>query len=205
MDAGVKVTQYYGAGIPRFVVRMASNCTARRNVLPPPNKRGRPREKGELIRPLPRTRKGKTIAGSQPDVQLSFLYQGRTIVVHGWQDLVSSDLKPDPDHDTFHIWVFFDPAYQEPLVLATNVDLKPESVFAIYLDRWPVEQTPLAAKQVIGLQRQFVFAPESCRRLPELALLAGNILTYLAAVLPPMPTGFWDRHPKKRQAACAGS
>jgi len=64
---------------------------------------------------------------------------------------------------------------------------------------------PLAAKQMIGLHRQFVFAPESCQRLPELALLAGNILTYLAAVLPPMPTDFWDQHPKKHQAACAGS
>ena len=205
VDAGVKVTQCHEAGIPRFVVRMASNCTARRNVLPPSNKRGRPREKGELIRPLPRTRKGKIIAGSQPDVQLSFPYQGRIIEVYGWRDLVSSDLKPDPNHETFDIWVFFDPAYQEPLILATNVDLKPESVFAFYLDRWPVEQTPLAAKQMIGLHRQFVFAPESCRRLPELALLAGNILTYLAAVLPPMPTGFWDRHPKKRQGVCAGS
>jgi len=83
--------------------------------------------------------------------------------------------------------------------------LKPESTFALYLDRWPVEQVPLAAKQMIGLNRQFVFAPDSCLRLPELALLAGNILTYLAAVLPPMPTGFWDQHPKKHQAACAGS
>ena len=101
--------------------------------------------------------------------------------------------------------VFFDPAYQDPLLLATNVALKPESVFAFYLDRWPVEQVPLAAKQMIGLHRQFVFAQESCQRLPELALLAGNILTYLAAVLPPMPTGFWDRHQKKHQAVCAGS
>jgi len=30
-------------------------------------------------------------------------------------------------------------------------------------------------------------------------LLTGNILTYLAATLPPFPTGFWDRHPKKRR------
>ena len=73
----------------------------------------------------------------------------------------------------------------------------PESVFALYLDRWPVEQVPLAAKQIIGLHRHFVFAPQSCLRLPELALLAGNVLSYLAAVLSPMPTGFWDRHPKK--------
>ena len=49
---------------------------------------------------------------------------------------------------------------------------------------------------MIGLHRQFVFAIASCLRLPELSLLAGAILTYLAAVLPPVPSGFWDRTPK---------
>ena len=205
LDAGVKISQCQAAAIKRFVVRLASNCTARRNFLPKRNNRGRPREKGELVRPLARNRTGNTIPASEPDLQLSFIWQGREIQVYGWQDLVLSGLKVDPDHDTFHICVFFDPAYQDPLLLATNVTLKPESVFALYLDRWPVEQVPLAAKQMIGLHRHFVFAPESCLRLPELALLAGNILTYLAAVLPPMPTGFWDRHPKKHQAACAES
>jgi hypothetical protein len=53
------------------------------------------------------------------------------------------------------------------------------------------------AKQLLGLQRQFVFAPASRQRLPELALLAANILTHLAAVLPPLPTGFWDRCPRR--------
>jgi len=53
------------------------------------------------------------------------------------------------------------------------------------------------ARQLLGLKRQFVFAPASRRRLPELALLAANILTYLAAVLSPLPTGFWDRRPKR--------
>jgi hypothetical protein len=205
LDAGVKVSHCQDAGIARYVVRLASNCTARRNVLPESQGRGRPREKGVLIRPLARTRQGNTIPASAPDLQMNFTWQEREVQVHGWQDLVLSDCKVDLDQDTFDIWVFFDPLYQDPLLLATNGALKPESVFALYLDRWPVEQVPLAAKQMIGLQRQFVFAHESCLRLPELALLAGNILTYLAAVLPPMPTGFWDRHPKKRQAACAGS
>ena len=205
LDAGVKVSQCQAAGIKRFVVRLASNCTARRNFLPKEKQRGRPREKGELVRPLARTYKGNTLPASKPDLQSSFTYQGRKIRVHGWLNVVLSQCKVDPDQDTFHIWVFYDPLYEEPLLLATNVDLQPSSVFALYLDRWPVEQVPLAAKQMIGLHRQFVFASESCLRLPELALLAGNILTYLAAVLPPMPTGFWDRHPKKRLGDCAGS
>jgi hypothetical protein len=49
---------------------------------------------------------------------------------------------------------------------------------------------------MVGSQRQFVSAKESCYRLPELSLLAGSMLTYLAATLPPIPTGFWDRQPK---------
>ena len=101
------------------------------------------------------------------------------------------------DAATFSIYVFHDPLYKHPLVLATNlVKVQAETVFRIYRDRWPVEQPPLSAKQMIGLHRQFVFAVASCFRLPELSLLAGAILTYLAAVLPPVPSGFWDRSPK---------
>ncbi|MBV7340188.1 hypothetical protein KFU94_70680 [Chloroflexi bacterium TSY] len=55
---------------------------------------------------------------------------------------------------------------------------------------------------MIGLHRQFVHADEACFRLPELGLLAGNLLSHLAASLPPIPTGYWDREPRhSRQAA----
>ena len=100
-------------------------------------------------------------------------------------------------------FVFFDPLYVDLLVLATNVGLSPQTAFQLYLDRWPIEQRPLVAKQILGVQRQYVFAPENCQRWPELALLAANLLTFLAATLPPLPTGFWDRRPKKRPAGCA--
>jgi len=33
--------------------------------------------------------------------------------------------------------------------------------------------------------------------LPELALLAGSILSFLAATSPVAPTDFWARHPKR--------
>jgi len=59
-----------------------------------------------------------------------------------------------------------------------------------------VEQLPLAAKQMIGAARAFVHAPETCQRLPEVALLAGAILSYGAATSPAIPTGFWDRRPQ---------
>jgi len=41
------------------------------------------------------------------------------------------------------------------------------------------------------------YAPKSIWRLPELALLSANILLYLAAVLPLVLTGFWDRQPQR--------
>ena len=203
-DAGAHISDMQSVGMARFVIRQAKNCTARRNFLPD-YKGGRPPEYGQLVRPLARKRKGKTLAASKPDKTDTFVYQGRTIKVHRWYDLVSANHKVAQQQATFDILVFFDPLYRDPLVLATNVTLLPETVFQMYLDRWPVEQVPLVAKQTLGLGRHFVFAPESCQRLPELALLAGNILTYLAATLPPMPTGFWDRCPKKRPDACGGS
>ncbi len=66
----------------------------------------------------------------------------------------------------------------------------------MYRDRWAVEQVPLAAKQMVGAARQFVQAPETGQRLPELALLAGSILSDAAATLPATPTGCWDRQPR---------
>src|SRR5262249_37020561 len=64
----------------------------------------------------------------------------------------------------------------------------------LYRDRWPIEQVPLAAKQMLGAHRAFVFGGASRYRLPELALLAGNILAYVAATGAAVATGFWDRH-----------
>ena len=111
-----------------------------------------------------------------------------------WTDLVLPDAAPGSP--TFAVVAVHHPAYREPLLLATPLPLAPQPVRAIYRDRWPVEQLPLAAKQMVGAARQFVHAPETCQRLPELALLAGSILSYAAATLPATPTGFWDRQPR---------
>lgn len=196
LDAEFEVTAIQRAKLRRYVVRQANNCTARLNQLPPSKSLGRPSEYGELIRPLPRTYRGKEIAASQPHEQGSFELDGRTIHYSCWRGLVTSQTKVAQENPTFAIFVFCDPLYKTPLVVATDLKLTPQSIFLLYRDRWPVEHPPLAAKQMIGLHRQFVSAPASCYRLPELALLAGNLLTYTAAILPPVPTGFWDRLPK---------
>jgi len=196
MDAGFELAELVAAKLKRFVVRMAINCTARRNVLPAYKGKGARPKYGERIRPLARTRLENAIAATPCDATGTFVYQGRTIRYETWQHLVTVTTKVAQDNPTVSIHVFYDPAYRNPLVLATDIPLSAETVYLVYRDRWTVEHPPLASKQMIGLHRQFVSADDSCQRLPELALLAGNILTYVAATQPPMPTGFWDRIPQ---------
>ena len=107
------------------------------------------------------------------------------------------DVKPDQAARTFNVYAIFDPLDKTPWLLATPLAFKPITVKAIYTDRWPVEQLPLAAKQLVGAHRQFVHADESIQRLPQLAILAGSILSFLAATMPLAPTGFWDTKPKR--------
>jgi len=197
LDAGFKLKALYEAGLPRFVVRLAKNFTARRNSLPTSVNLGRPPEYGEIVRPLARIYDGKRIEGTLPDHIETWQLQGFTFRAEFWYDLVLSDVKPDPQNNTFTVVAIYDPRFVEPWLLACPLQLSGANLHGFYRDRWPIEQLPLAAKHMVGAHRQFVFAPESCFRLPELSLLAGSIQTYLAATLPPIPTGFWDRTPKR--------
>ena len=197
-DAGASIGDMQNAKVARYVVRLDRNCTARRNQLPATVAGpGRPAEYGSLVRPLARTYKGRQLSATAPDVLTQFEHDGRTIQVRGWQDVVRSDQKVARANATFMIWVYDDPWYQAPLVLGTNLPAAARTIFQLYLDRWPVEEVPLVCKQLLGLQRQFVFAAAARFRLPELGLLAANILAHLAAGLPALPTGFWDRQPRR--------
>lgn len=196
VDAGIKVSEIHESGLTQYVARIQANCTVRRNYLPRYKGAGTHPKWGELIRPLARKHKDKIIAASAADKTDKFVFDGETVQVSFWEKMVLPTQKPSDDATTLNIYVFFDPRYKKPLVLASDLPLAPEQIFLIYKDRWTVEMPPLAAKQMIGLHRQFVFAPESCYRLPELALLAGSILSYTSATLHAIPTGFWDRLPK---------
>jgi hypothetical protein len=191
VDAGFGVASLLTGGVPRFVARVARNFTARRNVLPAYPGRGRRPAYGERVRPLPRTYKGRTIAASPPDATAQWVVAGRTIKAQIWDHLVLSTAKPGAA--AFRCAVIHDPRYQEPWVLATNLPVSASALWCLYRDRWPVEQMPLAAKQMLGTHRAFVFGGESRHRLPELALLAGNVLSYVAATSAAVATGFWDR------------
>jgi hypothetical protein len=191
VDAGFGVAALLTGGVPRFVTRVARNFTARRNSLPTYSGRGRHPSYGERVRPLPRTRKGLSIAATPPDATAQWVVQGRTVHAQVWDNLVLSTAKPGAP--AFRCAVIHDPRYQEPLVVATNLLVSAYGLWCLYRDRWPIEQLPLAAKQMVGAHRAFVFGSESRHRLPELALLAGNVLSYVAATSAAVATGFWDR------------
>src|SRR5919206_1062353 len=197
-DRGFPLRQLQAAGIQRYVVRAPINFTARRATLPTYQGKGRKPVRGALVRPLPRTYKGRTIAATPPDRhEIWQLRLGPTsLSLHAafWDDLVCTDAQPGTP--TFSTVLIHDPRFDEPLLLNTSLPLTGAQLQAFYHDRWPVEGLPLTAKQMLGAARQFVFAPESRQRLPELALVAGAILMYIAATQPAIPAGFWDRAPK---------
>jgi len=149
------------------------------------------------VRPLARKHKDKTLQATAPDETYTWNEDGRELRAEIWRNLVLNKTEPNENNKTFDVYAIYDPNFNQPWLLATPVMLKSESVRAIYKDRWPVEQIPLSAKQMVGAHRQFVHADEAIQRLPELALLAGSILSFLAATAPVAPTGFWDRQPKR--------
>lgn len=196
VDAGVKLHDLQEARIDRYEVRLATNFTARRNFLPEHTK-GRKPKYGALVRPLVRKHKDKTLDATVPDEICVWIENNRELRTEIWRDLVLNKTIPDPNNKTFDVYAIHDPDFDKPWLLAIPLKLKAESVRAIYKDRWPVEQVPLSAKQMVAGHRQFVHNPECIQRLPELLLLAGSVLSFIAATAPATPTGFWDRKPKR--------
>ncbi len=195
-DAGFHVRELQAAGLLRFLVRLPGNFTGRRNVLPAYQGRGRRPEYGELVRPLPRKWKDRLIPSTPPDRTETWQEGDIQLRAEFWDNLTSAEVKVQSENPTLYVVAIHDPRFQQPLLLGCPLRLSGAALRGLFRDRWPVEQPPLAGKQMLGGARQFVFAVESCQRLPELNLLAGTMITYLAATLPAIPTGFWDRHPK---------
>ena len=194
LDAGFGVRRLQEGGATRYVVREAKNVTARRARPPAYAGRGRPATRGELVRPLARPYRGRRIPATAPDRVTTWQEDAAVIRAEEWDALVRPDAAPGSP--TFRLVAIHDPRWTEPLLLASPLAVSARALRDLYSDRWPVEQLPLAAKQMIGAGRQFVSEPETCQRLPELALLAGAILSYAAATQPAVPTGFWDRRPR---------
>jgi hypothetical protein len=199
LDREFTVGQLVAAGATVWVTRLLKNVTARRADPPPYGGRGPRPKRGVLVRPLARRRDGREIIATPPDQVTTWTEHDstgdRTLRAEQWFALVL----PDAAHGspTFTVVAIFDPEYTQPLLVATPLALSPQTVRELYRDRWPIEQIPLAAKQMLGAARQFVHEQETCQRFPELALLAGAVLTYAAATSPAVPTGSWDRQPQR--------
>ena len=191
VDAGFALSDLRALSGVGFVVRLPKNTTSRRNLLPPYAGKGRPPQWGEIVRPLPRTYGKQRIPATKPDAIARWKEGRHTIKAHLYENLVASDEKPGGI--SYRLIVIYDPRYHQPLVLGTNLPVTAFAIRQLYRDRWPVEQLPLAAKQILGAERSFVFGQEARFRLPELALLAGNLLSYVAGTAPAIPSGFWDR------------
>ena len=127
VDAGFGVADLLTAQVPRFVARVARNFTARRNVLPAYHGRGRRPASGEMVRPVPRTSKGKPIAATPWDAAAKWVVAGRIVRAYVWNHLVLSTAKPGAA--ALRCVVIQDPRYREPLVLATNL---PVSAYAVW-------------------------------------------------------------------------
>ncbi len=194
LDGGFGVALLQEAGAARYVVRAAKNATFRRAAPPPSSGRGRPATRGAVVRPLPRSYKGKLLPATPPDRTATWHEGDYLLRAEVWDALVRADA--EAGGATFTAVAVHDPRHRAPLLLVTPLALTPQQARDCYRDRWPVEQLPLAAKQMLGAARQFVHTPETCQRLPELALLAGAVLSYAAATSPAIPTGFWDRCPQ---------
>jgi hypothetical protein len=197
MDAGVRLADVQAAGLAHYLLRLPTNFTARRNQPVPHCGKGRKPVYGQKVRPLARSYQGRAIAATPPDRVETWMEAGVALRAEIWEDLVLPGVNPGAQAETFRVYAIYDQAYTTPWLLATPLQLKAATVRAMYQDRWPVEQIPLSARQMVGAHRQFVHADESIQRLPELALLAGSILSYLAATVPAAPTGFWDRQPRR--------
>jgi hypothetical protein len=191
VDAGFGLEHLLEQTGLRFVIRGRKNLTARRADLPAYQGRGARPKRGVRVRPLPRTYRGKTLPATPADRTLSWVHEGRHLEACVYENLVLSEAKPGAAR--FSCVVIRDPRYKEPLVLVSNLPVSAYHLWQLYRDRWPIEQLPLAAKQMLGAERSFVFGSESRFRLPELALLAGNLLSYVATTSQPVKSGFWDR------------
>jgi hypothetical protein len=194
VDRGFGVAALQAAKAPRYLARLPQNFTARRATPPPYRGRGRPPTRGVLVRPLPRPYRGRTIAATPPDAVTTWNADEVTVRAETWTDLVLSTAEAAAPG--FAVLAIHDPRHATPLLLASAVALSPQAARDLYADRWPVEQLPLAAKQLLGAERAFVSAPETCQRLLEVALLAGAVLSYLAATTALSATGCWDRCPR---------
>ena len=124
-DRGCPLRQLQTGGMQRDVVRAPVNFAARRAALPAYRGKGRQPVRGALVRPLPRTSKGRTMAATPPDRHETWQLQpGPTpLWLHAefWDDVVCAEAQPGAP--TFSTALIHDPRLDAPLLLHTALPL----------------------------------------------------------------------------------
>ena len=170
-DRGFPLRQLHDGGrATAMSSRAPVNFTARRATLPPYQGKGRKPVRGALVRPLPRTYKGRTIAATPPDRHETWQLRPRPAPLCAATQSSGttwSCADAQPGAPTFSTALIHDPRFDEPLLVNTALPLTGAQLQAFYLDRWPVEGLPLTAKQMLGAARQFVFAPRVVSGCPN--------------------------------------
>jgi hypothetical protein len=113
LDAGFKHQALIQADLPRFVVRLAKNFTARRIYLPA-YEFDRPDEYGEIVRPLARTYDGKLIPATPPDRVETWKQCWLQLRAECWDDLVCPACKHAAENQAFSVVAIYDPRLENP-------------------------------------------------------------------------------------------
>lgn len=108
-----------------------------------------------------------------------------------------SEQKPLPTKSTFSLLRLYD-RFTPQSVWSWQLDSAIDHNVISSIQRWPARTSALGGKtDDRASDRQFVFAAELVTGSQNSQLLTGNILAHVAAQLPPLPTGFWDRIPQR--------
>lgn len=211
-DAGFSLVDAVRHGVYQCLVRLAKNCTFGKTPgkIPPrtANKGRTPsRHQAEIVRPLARQHGDNTLPASAAEQTLTVVDDaGRESKIEVWSRVYflerhldrieNAALKRRLRKVPLQVVAIHHPDFNDPLVLGTPVlDLKAESLLAIYPERWPIEGIPQTGKYLLsgGGGRHYVHHPTAIKRLPALTMIFGSLLKYLAAISSPIRTGFWDR------------
>ena len=211
-DAGFSLIDASVHGVKNCVVRLAKNCTFGQTAgrIPPrTSEKGRKpsRHQAEIVRPVARQHGNRTLAATEPEQTVTVVNKvGQEIKIEIWPrvyflerhlDRVADEpLKRKLRQQPLQVVAIHHPDYTNPLVLGTPVlELTAESLLALYPERWPIEGIPQTGKYLLsgGGGRHYVHHPTAIKRLPALTLIFGSLFKYLAAISPPIRSGFWDR------------
>lgn len=210
-DAGFSLVEAVAHGVEQCVVRLPKNCTFGQTPgkVPPRTSSKGPapsRHQASVVRPLARQHGDKLLAATEPDQTSTIVDEaGTEIEVAVWRKVYflerhldrieSPALKRKLRNMPLKIVVIHHPDFKDPMVLGTPLlTLTAESLVAIYPERWPIEGIPQTGKYLLsgGGGRHFVHHPTAMQRLPALTMIFGSLLKYLAAISPPIRSGFWD-------------